>query len=560
MTALPKDPEQRAHLIEQILSDTGAFCRVVLGMDTDRDQKGNATSGIGKGGVRPYGPHQEVITFLDDWNPKEPFKLLMAPRFSYKSSIIQGLIQRAILAFPDIAILLVMANKRMAAERVAKIKNSLESNPIIQELFPGLRCTGSKYAFTSSLRRNATLQTPTLEAGSPQGVPTGGRYNLIIGDDIADDNNTRTDEGLTKSIDKWQDCLFLRGADAIMVNVGTPRDDQDLNSWLNQQPGWKKCTHLDIGFDVFEDENGQFDLEGEQRWENLSREFLLSQLRGGTPFSEFMSQYKLRVVTSLRAAFKREQFQGFNWKDEEHSKLTGYLLTDVATSNDADACLNVLMEVGVDHRGHIFILDLEVGRWPMLEFVQRLLSMRARWSGRINHQAEMMETTHATGGYASMLGIQSRARGERLNLVKVQRNAASKSKDVRILGCQGLFQDRRVHVNNAMAGRMWMYDAEERLLWHPENYQDPNTKAKLPDGDLVEQFVRFRPNGKMLKDIPDTFAMVLEQDEHFQPLCFYRRPSQLAASSDTVRRTVEASGPKSGYTTRFYQRALRGRG
>lgn len=558
MTALPRDPEQRAHLIEQILSDTGVFCRVVLGMDTDRDQHGNCTSEIGKGGVRNYGPHQEVIDFLDDWSKQHPFKQLECPRYAYKSSMVKGLILRAILAFPNIAILLVMASKKDAEDRIAEIKRDLEENPIIQELFPGLECDGSKYSFTTSLRSDRTVLSPTLMGASPQKIPVGGRFNLIVGDDVADDNNTRTAEGLEKGIQTMQRCLFLRARDTIVLNVGTPRDDGDLNAWIKDQPGWKKCTHLDIGFDVVERDDKTLDLEGEPRWENLGRDFLLSQLRGGVPYSEFMAQYKLRVVTSLSAAFKREQFQGFNFKEEEHSRLTGYLLTDVATSLDADACLNVLMEVGIDHRRHIFILDLEVGRWTMHEFVHRMLNMRARWSGRVNHQAELMETTHATGGYASMLGISAGQRGEKLNLVKVKRNAASKSKDIRILNCQGLFQGREVHVNNALSGRKWMYDADERLLWDPQGFNDPTEKTKLPAGDLVEQFVRFRPDGKGLKDIPDTFAMVLEQDEHGQPLCFWRRPSHLAAPADTVRRKVKNAGPQtSGYTTRFYNRLAR---
>lgn len=553
---VPTDADTGDLFRNQVLEDTGAFCRQVLDMDTDRDQNGNATSDIGKGGVRSWGPHQEVVTFVDDWDPKRPFKHLMCPRFAYKSSIVEGLILRAILAYPNITILLMMANKADAADRVAVIKKLLAENPVIREMFPDLKFSGSKYSFTTSLRDNLTLQTPTLRAGSPENIPTGGRFNLIIFDDLADDVNTRTEGGLLKGINTVKDSIFLRGKDAIVLNVATPRHDGDVSAWIGEEDGWTKCVHLDIGFDLVQDENGKLMWEGEGKWPHLTKEFMDSQIQSGLDYSTLMAQYKLRVVAGLHSSFKRTQFQGFNWK-REHEALTGYLLTDVATGSHKDSCLNVLMYVGVNQRGHAHILDLQIGQWQMMEFCDRFMQMRARWTARVSHQAELIEVTATNQGYRAYLAKLARDQGVGLNINAVPRNASAKAKDVRILGTQVRFQAREFFVLNELAGRTWVHNGETRLLWDPEGFIEPHDGSKQPDGELVMQFIR-HPFHR-LKDIPDTFALIDEVDKQTGRLmCFWRRPSPKAVSDANLRRPVHSRREKrKGYTSRFYDRATR---
>jgi hypothetical protein len=559
MSKVPTDPAARELFIQQISTDTGAFCRLVLGMDTDRDQKGGATSEVGKGGVRSWGPHAEVTRFLDDWDPQRPFKHLMCPRFAYKSSMVEGLICRALLFYPNICILMMMASKEDAAHRVAVIRDILMNNEVIRELFPDFDCKGSKYAFTTSLRDNLTLQTPSLRAGSPQNVPTGGRYNLIVFDDLADDVNTRTEEGLRKGIDTVKASIFLRGTDAIVLNVATPRHDGDVSAWLNEEEGWAKCTHLDVGFDLVQDEHGKLRWHGEnQVWPHLSREFLNSQIQGlGGDYGMLMAQYKLRVVAGLHSAFRRSHFQGFAFKDSVHWGLTGYLLTDVATSVGKDSCLNVLMYVGVDERHRIYILDLEIGRWEMMQFCSRFMAMRARWSGRVNHQAELLEQTAANHGYAAFLRQSARDQGTRLNIINVSRTSATKSKDMRILGTQVRFQSREVFVNNELSGKTTIIGDQIREVWNPEGYCDQNTGVREPDGELVMQFIR-HPFHRF-KDIPDTFALVDEIDRETGRLtCFWRKPSARHNTVEAIRQPVVKQGPGKGYTTRIYERFQRG--
>ena len=166
---LPQDEEGQAWFLRQMLTDTGFFCRNVLGMDTDRDPNGNPIGEPGEGGVRDSGPHKELCAFLDDDSNKN--SVIWAPRASYKSSIVLGFILRKILAHPNISILMFMHETIMAKERCAKMRDILTSNPIIKHFFGDVK--GPKWtadSFTTSLRTDGTLQSPTLWVASPQKI------------------------------------------------------------------------------------------------------------------------------------------------------------------------------------------------------------------------------------------------------------------------------------------------------------------------------------------------------------------------------------------------------
>lgn len=242
--------------------------------------------------------------------------------------------------------------------------------------------------------------------------------------------------------------------------------------------------------------------------------------------------------------------------------LTGYLLTDVAQGTAIGAvskekgknALNVLMYVGVDERNRVYILDCEVGRWEMLEFCDRYLNMLDRWSAKVNHRVELWEQVNSNTAYASFINLKARERGRRATFAWQRRNSSEKNKDDRILATQVRFQAREVFVVNTVP-RTWVSDGEVRSLWEPEGHVDLLKGAKLPSGDLVEQFVRF-PNHP-LKDIPDAFALIDSYDvETHQRICFWMRPSRLAVS-DEQRRTVTSSEVRGGSSQRFYERVRR---
>lgn len=558
MTRLPPaGTPERTWFIRQMLTDTGFFCRNVLGMHTDRDDKGNATSGIGKGGVRDWGPHQEFIQFIDDDSIKE--SVILAPRFSYKSSMVQGFILRKILAHPNIAILLYMHDLDLAKERCQKIRDILTENPIIRELFPDIR--GPKWAqaeFVTSLRNNPSVMSPTLSVASPEKARTGGRYNIVLFDDIVSETNYLTELGRKKAIRTMEMALNLRAKGTRLIDVGTPYHPGDAHHWA-MDAGWKRLTHLDVGFNLVVKPDGTLGLEGEGRWPHLTKEFLSDPLARGMTFPTFMSQFLLQVVSGFNEAFQRHQFQPEKWK-EQHRELTGYLLTDIAPSGSQKGDFNVLCYVGMDERNRCYILDLEIGHWKMYEFCERYIAMLARWSSKLTHRCEVMEDSLNRHSYEQHLHMRGKERGVRVNIETQKRNQHERDKDGRIAGLQYRFQAREVFVMDTVP-RAWNTGTEVRELWNPEGYHDQSTGAWLPGGDLVEWFVRF-PN-HLKKDVPDTLALVDARDRKTQtPICYHIRPSHARVKDAVVRKSVGDSRRTSGSmgrgsATRFYERYAR---
>jgi hypothetical protein len=194
----------------------------------------------------------------------------------------------------------------------------------------------------------------------------------------------------------------------------------------------------------------------------------------------------------------------------------------------------------------------------MLEFCNRFLAMIRKWRDKVNHRAELMEVTTVTAGYKGFLNVLSRDQGVPMNIIAIGRSTSDKQKEVRILGTQCRFQAREVWVCNNTVGTTWNDVASVRVLWEPEGHVDPTTGERLPDGELVAQFVRFPYHAK--RDIPDTFALVDEIDKVTgQRICFYRKPSKMVDKDATIRQPVEVRSGMSGLgaAQRFYNRAAR---
>lgn len=544
----PQGTPERDFFVERMLTDTGFFCRSVLGMDTDRGDSGNAISEIGKGGIRDHGPHQEMIAFLDD--EKMKYGVLMAPRRSYKSSAVEGLIMRKICAHPNISILLFMHEQDMAQERCVVIRDLLLSNPILAELYPDMRgAIWRKDRFVTGIRIDKTLQSPTLFVGSPQKVPTGGRADLVIFDDIVSDQNYQSELGRKKTVHCIEASFPIASPGCLFRDIGTPYHQGDAHHWVMEKPGWKKLVHLDVGFDIVKQQDGTMDVTGTGRWPHLTADDMREKLRAGMSFQKFMRDYKLQVVSGFGQAFHRTHFQPRSWQDS-HSDLTGYLLCDAAPSGDPKNDLNAIWYVGIDHDQRLFLLDLEVGYWQMYEFCDRYLNMVQRWGGKVNHRAEVWEKGQNSYAYIQHLYVESKRRGYKPKPIYAQRHQGEPNKDTRIANLQVRFQSKQVFVMDTMP-RRWNNGTEHRLLWDPQGFVEFDSGAKFPGGDLVEWFVQF-PN-VLKKDVPDALALVdtLDRDTG-KRVCFWTKPSRQRIPEALERKLVQPGGRGVGSSSRFY--------
>lgn len=538
---------------EQAENDSGFFCRHVLGMDTDRDGRGDPTSERGQGGIRASGPHAEIVRFIDDTSTTH--RIIWAPRFTYKSSLALGFIDRLIVKHPDISILLGMHSSKAARERCAVIRDTLML-PKVQQLWGDAR--GPLWqgdSFTTAYRTNKTLFTPTLYVGSPDKGLAGGRPNEVVFDDVVDETDVGSELKLAKGISFVENALALSGKGTRYTMIATPWDEGDAGHFVINA-GWKRCTHLDIGFELFEREDGTLDLRGTGRWPHLTLEHLRGMLRGGMRFEKFSSQFLLRCAKGIKARFARHHFRPCKWIDSEHRNLTGFLLCDVAPSGDTGGDMNVLMYVGIDEHGRIYILDLEVGFWNMYEFCDRYLAMLQRWQKRVVHSREMWEKGQLFLSYTTHLNVKARERNILLNHFGAQRNQTALSKDLRIEMTAMHFQSNRVHVMDTVP-RSWNSGTKIMSLWDPEGEIDDAKTVRVPGGELVQQFVRFPHYGR--KDIADTFALIDTLDQQtLQRVCSWVRPASRGPAPEQQRNDPDQERSRQmDSATRFFDRWAR---
>lgn len=556
----PRGTDARHLFVRRALNDTGFFCRNVLGMDTDRDPTTKVQSDEGKGGIRDHGPHEEITNALDDRSVQ--YSVTWAPRFIYKSSRAEGFITRNILHpdQPNISILSVMATKEAASERVDKVRHILTENPIITELYGDLR--GPMWRqdrFITRLRTDKGIFSPTLSSASPQVGLAGGRYDLVVVDDITNEL-TISEVQLAKGKKFLESALALQGRNTLYRMIATPWDEEDASHWAIRM-GWKACTHLDAGVEVIRLDDGTIDIKGSEqfpngRWPNLPVEFLRRYAKGGISFETFMSQFMLRCVKGSAPNFSRAQFHPVAWNDGMR-ELTAYLLCDTAPRGSPGGDLNVLMMVGIDPRGSVFILDCEVGYWTMYDFVEKYLEMIARWSGRVMYRGEVWEEGKDYLSYAEHIGVRARSRGIRSQILHAEkRNQTSLGKDVRIPKTSFRFQAGQVHVVNTVP-RAWSDGMKLLPLWEPEGFYDIETKTSLPGGELVEQFVRYPNHPK--KDIPDCFSLVDSVDKKLKtPVCCHVPSTQNRIPDEVMRDTQDDRQYTSlGSYDRFLERCYR---
>jgi len=555
---LPQDDAALELFVERATNDTGFFARHVLGMNRDGDSGERGT-----GGIQSHGPHQESIQFLDD--EAIEYGTLMTPRKTFKSSKVEAAICRRVIKYPNRCQLLVMEDLGIAEERLTAIRGLLSGNEIISYLWGKLEGrTWRKDRFVVGSRTNHSLLDPTLQVSSTEDWATGGHFHYQYFDDIVTKQMCRTPNGIQRSIDTIINHIPLRADTICCRNIGTPYADNDAHWWAMNQVGWKHLVR-DIGpATLVEQEDGKLDVVGEIDWQCLPRDYLRSQIALG--YSFFMSQYKLTVVGGQHQTFRRTQFRPVSWS-EEMRNLTGYLLTDVATArrgtsvaNSTKRSLNVLAYVCLDEKLRMTIMDVQIGHWLTGEFCDRFLAMKARWSGIVNHQAELIETTSANDGYKEQLSIKARQLKTQLNIVTLARDGGDLSKDQRIATIEPRFRMNEVSVCTDTCTRTWVDEGIIKTIWDPEGYRDPVSHDLLPGGELVEQFIRFPTYP--LKDIPDAIACIDATDRRTgQRHCFYRRPMAHVLSHEQERPKIGQSrqglARGGGTMASFYARAAR---
>jgi hypothetical protein len=161
--------------------------------------------------------HGPVCRFWVQKDPLKPFgeqskkknRALFDPRGHFKTSISIADIIQWILCFPNLTALMLSGTQTLTKRVVSEMKQQFEQNSVFREVYPeycpapDITRWGLTGEFTVPNRREIRRE-PTVSISTVDSVKAGSHYDLRDGDDIVNEENSKTKDQLAQTITDWK--------------------------------------------------------------------------------------------------------------------------------------------------------------------------------------------------------------------------------------------------------------------------------------------------------------------------------------------------------------------
>lgn len=326
--------------------------------------------------------------------------LILAPRGHGKTELAKIIIIWLICKNRNIRILIASQSDPQAVKLLRVVKAELEINAKLIKDFGAFYEYGNHWADTSIfVKRTHTKKDPTVEARGIGSSITGGRFDLIIFDDMIDIKSTREEKQRLKILSEFEETFIplLEPTGSAWV-IGTRKHYGDIYGALIKNPSWKYLHDKAIirepeDYEIVELEEPKLviiddeeieiiveviihgDDHGECLWpEHMPMEFLLA-LRFSIKSIAFNREYQNEVISDEFALFKLKHLEACRNDNVSYINHTitaterqefVYLLqgcdpaivTDKATAESHDSSFMVDITVGADGRGNCTLLNI----------------------------------------------------------------------------------------------------------------------------------------------------------------------------------------------------------
>ena len=435
-------------------------------------------------------------------------KLVNMPRGTYKSTILSCYATREIVKNPNIRILYASETYSNSKEYLGWIRRQFESNVQLRTKFGDYvgKSDWRQEKFRVKQATDFSKKEPTLSAAGIDVTKTGMHYDLIIVDDPVSNTNTMTSTQMQKTLGWYRLLLSILDPGGTIIICGTRYDDEDLYGHLIRKnpeletfyeslPEDKKRPDLmpyeiTVERSCFE-EDVQLLHEGvnlskvRTYFQHLDGPYLRKKLleQGSYVWS---CQYQNEPVSSDSQLFHRDMFKLIP-ASEIPKLLNIYMLTDSSTTQDG--CHSCIFIIGKDSINTVYILDGWSAQCKPDEYLEKFLLYWVKWNPRVAG----MEKVPINDNYATMIESEARRRQIRVRIEWIM-GRTREAKDDRIISQQGRFESGTIFFSNEL----------DDYLIHLEGGK--------PYGELVRQYVRFRPKSGGTKDIPDCLSDMDKRD------------------------------------------------
>lgn len=177
---------------------------------------------------------------------------ICAPRESGKTTILIYYVLWLIGKNPNIRVKWLGENDELAMKRLAVMHEIIDRNVLYHLIFPHIKKTARNSkrpnnATQLNVERSLVTTEPTVEACGVLSAGTGGRSDLLIGDDVVGASNALTNPALKpKVIEKWLgDWSMTLTAKGRVLYIHTPWATDDLSAYVKKHMAWayKKYKH-----------------------------------------------------------------------------------------------------------------------------------------------------------------------------------------------------------------------------------------------------------------------------------------------------------------------------
>lgn len=481
--------------------------------------------------------------FFEFLNSPAKRKLINMPRGTYKSTLLCCYAAREIVKNPNIRILYASETYANSKEYIAWIRRQFESNVDLKKEFGDFvgKTDWRQEKFTVSKRTDLSKKEPTLSASGIDVTKTGMHYDVIIVDDPVSDTNTMTSGQMEKTLNWYRLLLSILEPGGTLILCGTRYDDEDLyghiirsnpemERFYESLPEDKRRPDL-MPYEIMvekaafeEDLHLLHEGAGVENvrtyFKHLDGPYLRKQLliQGSYVWS---CQYQNEPVSSENALFTREQFRLIP-ADEIPKTLNLYMLTDSATT--PDGCHSCIFILGKDTINNVYILDGWSAQCKPDEYLNKFFLYWMKW----NPRSAGLEKVPINDNYWTMIEQESRVRQIRVRAEWIM-GRTRESKDDRIISQQTRFE----------SGTIFFSDELDKYLIHLEGRQC--------FGEIVRQYVRFRPKSGGTKDIPDCLSDMDKRDRRTGAELFpypRRRVTTEQREPGTVNGTFNPHAPR----------------
>lgn len=348
--------------------------------------------------IKLVAPHRVLAAFHEEvigwWTRSEAksHQLVLVPRDHAKSALLAYRVAWEITRNPAVRILYISSTANLAEKQLKMIKDILTS-PKYRRYWPEMvhenegkreKWTESEISVDHPKRREEGIRDPTVFTGGLTTSLTGLHCDIACLDDVVVQENAYTEEGREKVRLQYSLLASIEAADAREWVVGTRYHPADLYNDLMEmtQDTFDEDGQIGEGVPVYEiywrqvedrgDGTGEFlwprQMRADGKWFGFNAQILAKKKAQYLDKTQFFAQYYNDPNKYENSLIDSEKFQYYDrglliqsggyWY-LKGKRLNVFAGCDLAFSETKQSDYTVVVVVGLDSDGFIYILDID---------------------------------------------------------------------------------------------------------------------------------------------------------------------------------------------------------